>query len=138
VNFSWLGEMTRITGALVNGLTKTTAAGHKPLSFGQLLAEMNRNQSRDVMYGVHGLDDNPRLSPWADPALTGKKCTSAAACGAADSACVKPASAACKVCAPACTDSSGCPAGTKCLAIASTATSMLAGRQCVATSPVCR
>ena len=65
------------------------------------------------IYGVHGLDDNPKVSPLADLSKVGATCTKDADCGAADSRCIVTTTK--KVCGIACADTAGCPAGTKCV-----------------------
>lgn len=66
------------------------------------------------IYGVHGLDDNPKASPLADVAKVGVACTNDSECGAPDSKCNLVSSSR-KVCGIACADTAGCPTGTKCV-----------------------
>jgi hypothetical protein len=66
------------------------------------------------VYGVHGIDDDPKASPLADLSKVGVSCTQDQDCGAVDSRCVVVSSTK-KVCGVACADSAGCPSGTKCL-----------------------
>jgi hypothetical protein len=86
-----------------------------PRSWDSVLTRMNSVGERSWVhiYGVHGLDDNPKASPLADLSKFGKACTTDAECGAADSRCI--ATATRKVCGIACADTAGCPTGTKCV-----------------------
>jgi hypothetical protein len=80
-------------------------------------------------YGVHGLDDNAKVSPIADVSKVGQACTTDAQCGSADAKCVQKSSTQ-KVCGVACADSSGCPTGTKC--VLPRGLTSLDDRQCLA------
>jgi hypothetical protein len=60
VNFSWLSEMTRVTTDLLSFVTKRANDTHAPMSYDQALSALNAGRSWDVIYGVHGLSDNPR------------------------------------------------------------------------------
>ena len=86
-----------------------------PRSWDSVLTRMNTVGERSWVhiYGVHGLDDNPKASPLADLSKVGTTCTTDAECGAADSRCIVTATK--KVCGIACADTAGCPAGTKCV-----------------------
>jgi hypothetical protein len=87
-----------------------------PRSWDSVLTQMNAAGERSWVhvYGVHGLDDNPKASPLADASRVGATCATDADCGAADSRCI-PVSGSRKVCGIACADTAGCPSGTKCV-----------------------
>lgn len=87
-----------------------------PRSWDSVLGRMNDVGERSWVhiYGVHGLDDNPKASPLADVSKVGAACTQDRDCGAADSKCITVSSTK-RVCGIACADSAGCPAGTKCV-----------------------
>lgn len=103
--------------AFVHGLVdgKTRGGEWVPRSWDSVLTNMSRAGDRawPHVYGVHGLDDNPRTSPIADAAKVGAACSVDADCGATDSKCIS-VSATKKVCGIACADSAGCPSGTVC------------------------
>jgi len=82
------------------------------------------------VYGVHGLDENPKLSPLADVSKIGTACATDAQCGAPDSKCVLGTGSR-RVCGVACADSGGCPAGTKCVLPRSGAATTVDDPQCV-------
>lgn len=87
-----------------------------PRSWDSVLGKMNEVGDRSWVhvYGVHGIDDNPRVSPLADVKRAGEACERDLDCGAADSRCVAESSER-SVCGVACADSKGCPDGTKCV-----------------------
>ncbi len=136
VNFSWLSEMTRVTTELVGNLTAAGKEGHVPRSYDQILAEMNSGRSWDVIYGIHGLSDNGRLSPYADAASLCQSCKSNGDCPGADNLCIKGLGGL-RGCAAACTDDTGCPGGYRCAAVAAAGSDLLSGRQCMPTSGKC-
>ncbi|MEA2752481.1 MAG: hypothetical protein QOI41_6624 [Myxococcales bacterium] len=87
-----------------------------PRSWDSVLQRMNAVGERSWVhvYGVHGLDDNPKASPLADASKVGAVCTTDADCGAADSKCLT-VSTTKKLCGMACADTVGCPTGTACV-----------------------
>jgi len=87
-----------------------------PRSWDSVLQRMNAIGERSWVhvYGVHGLDDNPKASPLADVSKVGVACTSDSECGAPDSKCMV-VSTTSKVCGMACADTVGCPTGTACV-----------------------
>jgi hypothetical protein len=87
-----------------------------PRSWDSVLQRMNAIGERSWVhvYGVHGLDDNPKASPLADVSKVGVACTQDSECGAPDSKCMVVSSTS-KVCGMACADTVGCPTGTACV-----------------------
>lgn len=86
------------------------------------------------LYGMHGIDDNPKLVPFANRTSFGKRCSANADCGGPGNLCVS-AGAAGKQCTAACTGagSSGCGEGYTCKAVASASSSTIYGRACART-----
>lgn len=82
------------------------------------------------MYGMHGIDDNPTLVPWARTANFGKKCSANSDCGGPGNLCVSTARG--KQCTAACTGAGdgGCGTGYTCKAVASSSSSTIYGRAC--------
>lgn len=80
------------------------------------------------MYGMHGIDDNPKLVPWAQPANFGKACSVNSDCGGPGNLCVGSGSA--KKCTAACAGDGGCGTGYTCKAVASASSSTIYGRAC--------
>ena len=65
-----------------------------------------------TMYGVHGIDDNPHVHPWADLTKSCKSCRAHTDCGAG-MRCVGMKDGK-RACAAECTASVGCPSGQTC------------------------
>ncbi len=82
-----------------------------------------------TMYGMHGIDDNPKLVPFAKTESFGKACSANADCGGPGNLCVSQGTGG-KRCTAACTDTAGCPTSYTCKAVASAATSTIYGRAC--------
>jgi hypothetical protein len=80
------------------------------------------------MYGMHGIDDNPKLVPFANTAKFGKACSANSDCGAPGNLCVSASGG--KKCTAACTDTSGCGTGYTCKAVASTSSATIYGKAC--------
>ena len=86
------------------------------------------------MYGMHGIDDNPALHPFARPENLGRSCTVNAACGGIGNMCVSVGSAGRK-CPAACAADRGCPTGYACKAVASESTSTIYASACAPATP---
>jgi hypothetical protein len=89
-----------------------------------------------TMYGIHGIDDNPKLHPFANPENSCKRCSSNAACGGVGNSCVT-VGASGRRCVAACTDDSGCAVGYKCKPVASASSSTIYGNYCVPATRSC-
>ncbi|CAN5836467.1 hypothetical protein BH11MYX2_BH11MYX2_15280 [soil metagenome] len=89
-----------------------------------------------TMYGIHGIDDNPKLHPFAKPENLCKSCSSNAACGGVGNACITVGDSG-RRCTAACTSDDGCGTGYKCKAVASASTSTIYGSYCVPASRSC-
>ena len=136
VNFSWLSEMTRVTTDFLGNIISLEEGTHIPRSYDQILAELNRGRSWDVIYGIHGLSDNGRLSPYADTDALCRSCEGNSGCPGADNLCIRGLDGD-AACAAACTDDSGCPTGYRCSAVAASGSELLSGSQCVPTKGAC-
>lgn len=110
---------------------KGTAA---PTKWSALLSKMDgESYWFTTMYGVHGLDDDPHVHPWADLTKSCKTCTTNTACGDGMK-CVKMADGK-SACAAECTATLGCGAGYECRNVA-TGTS-LTNKVCAPTGLKC-
>jgi len=85
-----------------------------------------------TLYGMHGIDDNPKLVPFAKTQNFGKACTANADCGGPGNLCVSATGG--KKCTAACADTSGCGTGYTCKAVASASSSTIYGRACAKTN----
>lgn len=139
VNFSWLSDMTRVTSDMLGALLRTNGDGeHLPMSYDHLLSELNSGRSWDVIYGVHGLSDNPRLSPYADTDSLCQSCGDNSECPGADSLCLLLERDEARACTAACTDDTGCPEGYACESVARVGTDLVSASHCVPTSGSCQ
>jgi hypothetical protein len=103
----------------------------RPQPISGLLTRMDGNSDGfETMYGMHGIDDNPKVVPFAKKANFGKACSANADCGGPGNLCVGSGSA--KKCTAACatTGESGCGTGYTCKPVASSASSTIYGRAC--------
>jgi len=109
-NASSVATVTDILSVLIGAPNVTTAT---PTLYSEILSGVDDNSSWfSTMYGVHGIDDNPRVHPFADLAKLCKTCKKAADCGAGMH-CVAMKDGA-SVCAAECTASYACGAGYAC------------------------
>ena len=69
------------------GTSLSPEAPWLPNSFSSILSRLDKGDWNDA-YGVHGLDDNPTLSPLADVSTFGRPCREDADCGGLDRLCV--------------------------------------------------
>ena len=115
-NYSAIQREANQVIAFIHSFIDQRSGAWVPRSWDSVLARMNAVGERSWVhvYGVHGIDDDPKASPLADPSKVGAACTADADCGAADSRCLSVSSTR-KVCGIACADSAGCPSGTKCV-----------------------
>jgi len=115
-NFSAIQPKANQVIAFIHSFIDQKSGAWVPRSWDSVLSRMNAVGERSWVhvYGVHGIDDNPKVSPLADTSKVGAACTKDADCGGTDSRCLAVSSSK-KVCGVACADTTGCPSGTKCL-----------------------
>jgi hypothetical protein len=133
VNFSWLTMQPFTTSGFLLQLTALKNGTHDPRTYLEVLTEINKSNNWNVYYGVHGIDDNPHVSPYADPSALCKSCTADTACPGMGSKCVKLSAG--RVCAAECTADDGCPQGYACKQIA--VGSQITGMQCLPKANKC-
>jgi len=112
---------------------------HRPRTMSATVADLDLYTLGDVqptMYGIHGIDDNPKLHPYANPESSCKRCSSNTACGGVGNACVTVGTSG-RRCVTACTDDTGCADGYACKQVASSSTSTIYGSYCVPKSRSC-
>jgi hypothetical protein len=112
---------------------------HRPRTMAQTIEDLDLysvDEASRSMYGIHGIDDNPKIHPYANPENLCKTCSSNAACGGVGNACVTVGTSG-RRCVAACTADSGCGAGYQCKKVASAATSTIYGSYCVPASRSC-
>jgi hypothetical protein len=112
---------------------------HRPRTMSQTLADLDTysvGEDSPTMYGIHGIDDNPKLHPYANPENSCKSCSSNSACGGVGNACVSVGTSG-RRCVAACTSDSGCQTGYQCKQVASSSTSTIYGSYCVPQTRSC-
>ena len=121
--------LTAIIGTDTNG-------NHWPATYGELLRDLDYNAWDPAMYGVHGIDDNPHLHPYANPDRFCQTCSFDTDCGplSGGNICVRLGTDG-RICSAECTATDGCPTGYTCAAVARGQT--LTGRVCVPSNYSC-
>jgi hypothetical protein len=112
---------------------------HRPRTLAQTIADLDLysvGEASPTMYGVHGIDDNPKLHPFANIENSCKSCSSNTSCGGVGNACVAIGTSG-RRCVAACTDDTGCPTGYLCKQVASSSTSTIYGAYCVPATRTC-
>ncbi len=105
---------------------------HRPRTVSTLLHDLDGNSSYGFhsMYGIHGVDDDPKLHPYADAEMFGEACGRNSDCGELGNLCVRMLDGD-RACTAACTDDSGCPSGWTCRQVASSRSRAIYGNACV-------
>ncbi len=113
-SFSNAGTSAAVTDFL-EAFVKTDASGTPvPPRLSELLDNLDRNSYWfTTMYGVHGIDDNPRAHPWAVRENLCGECTSDADCGGVGNKCVGLAGGG-RACTFECTADDACGDGYAC------------------------
>jgi len=112
---------------------------HRPRTMAQTIEDLDlysADESSHTMYGIHGIDDDPKLHPYANPENLCKSCSSNTTCGGIGNACVSVGTSG-KRCVAACTADSGCPTNYQCKKVASASTSTIYGSYCVPATRSC-
>lgn len=97
---------------VISSLLRADELGrHDPQPIRALLRDLDSNSRWfQTMYGVHGIDDNPQLHPWAQPELSCAPCATDDDCGGPGNRCVS-FDGESSYCAPTCTTDAGCGEG---------------------------
>ncbi len=116
---------------LIARLTEVNSSGeHRPRTIKSLLTDLESNSSSfEPLYGIHGIDDNPKVHPYANLDNLCEPCESHAECGGQGNRCVDLGDGG--ACAAACTDDSGCGDGFKCMQTASPSSRVIDKSMCV-------
>ncbi len=135
VSFSWLSQQTFTTSGFLTELLSLDEQAHVPQTWNQILSRMNSRNNDDVYYGVHGIDDNSKLNPYADVSTLCGSCSANSDCPGSGNLCLALGDGV-QACGAQCTDDVGCPSGYSCMDIAQTG--QISGSQCVPQSLSCR
>lgn len=127
VSFAWLNLQTFTTSGFLSELVALRNGTHDPRTFVEILTTINKGGNSNVYYGVHGVDDNAHINPYADTAKLCASCTKDADCSGAGNLCVRFSWGA--ACGAECTANDGCPAGYACTEVA--LGGAISGRQCL-------
>ena len=112
---------------------------HRPRTMSQTIEDLDSYTAGDkypTMYGIHGIDDDPKLHPYSNPENSCNACSANAQCGGVGNACVKIGTSG-RRCVAACTASEACPSGYACKPVASSSTNTIYGSYCVPVSHHC-
>jgi hypothetical protein len=116
-SFSNAAGKGRTSKVLLDAVINQDAAGQlKPKMFGEILRNLNAEYWMTPLYGVHGIDDNSRVNPFADFSKLCEPCAAASECGGFDSQCVDYGGGS-KHCATKCETNNDCPTGYNCFDI---------------------
>ncbi len=131
-SYTWTTQGAAAMEAILFPLIgKDAATNIAPVTWDDVLREMNAAPNETAFMGVNGIDGDPHAHPYARTETLGASCSSSTACGGTGNICLKQASK--KSCASVCIDDAGCPSAYRCSAIASSSSSTIAQtRACVA------
>lgn len=117
-------------------LTLTDADGnHFPLSWQAILRGLNTRQFDSVHYGVHGVDNNPRLNPHASEGVMCRPCETDADCGAGGNLCIGLSGGS--VCGVACTTDTACGSANRCARLIQDDDLFYIPKQCIPRNYIC-
>lgn len=105
----------------------------EPLTYGWLIRELNRDMW-SPLFGVHGIDDNPRSNPLADTSVACEPCISDEDCGGNGNMCVQINDTQ-TVCTTLCQSDADCNDSETCYDV--TDGTNIIGSQCIPTSLSC-
>jgi len=128
-SFSNAGTPATVEDFLSALLAKDSEARLRPVPVSSLLTNLdNESWGFTTMYGMHGIDDNPKIVPFAKIENFGNACSANADCGGPGNLCVSAGGH--KSCTAACAGEAACGTGYTCKAVASSSTSTIYGRAC--------
>jgi hypothetical protein len=124
---------------MIAQLTRADRTGsHDPATIKTLLRDLDTNSYwAHSMYGVHGIDDDPQLHPWADRDMMCEECASDADCGGAGNRCARLQPRAARRCVPLCTSDAACGEGAACRPLAQSSTSTIVEMGCTPADMTC-
>lgn len=136
VNTTPFGAGYYVIWEFVNWFTLTDNDGnHFPLSWKTILRGVNKPAFKSVHYGVHGIDNNPKLNPHKSEGVACTPCTSDDQCGAGGNLCL--GYSAGSACGVACTTDTACPDGYRCARLNDDPDLFYLPKQCVRRDYIC-
>lgn len=125
-------DSTPINNFLARLLERDSQGRHRPRTVRGLLVDLDSN----AMYGVHGVNDNPRVHPYARQDLFCSSCDSNTDCGGAGNSCIRIGDSG-RSCTAACTTDEACGEGFSCEAVASQSSGTIFARMCAPSTLTC-
>jgi len=124
-----------IINRFVHWFTFTDQTGrHFPISWNTMLQGVN-DEFPDVHYGVHGVDQGPKLNPHSGDGPQCMPCRSNEDCGSGGNYCVNYRGGG--ACSVGCTTSEACGSGFECISLFDDPELFYIPKQCVATGSTC-
>ena len=108
---------------------------HFPVSWNTLLQGIN-DEFPTVHYGVHGIDQDPKLNPHSGGGPQCRPCSDNAECGGGGNYCLNYSGGS--ACGVGCTSDAACGDGFECISVFDDPELFYVPRQCVASSLACR
>jgi hypothetical protein len=137
VNTTPFGAGYQVIWELIHWFTITNDAGaHFPLSWQSILRGINIRYFKDVHYGVHGIDNNPRLNPHGGHDMLCQPCRADGECGPGGNFCLGYGQGA--ACGVACTTDTACPDGYRCARLTDDPDLFYLPKQCVRRDYLCQ
>ena len=134
-NFSNASTAGVVKNFLSSMFSTDSSHQHTPWTYGELLQKLDGNSYWfHSMYGVHGIDDNPKLHPYARTENFCTKCSVDSDCGGIGNKCIR-LNGEEKVCSAECLDTMACPDGYECRAVSTG--SWVTSKQCVPLDLTC-
>ena len=117
-------------------LTLTDNDGnHFPLSWKTILGGVNTHSFKSVHYGVHGIDNNPKVNPYGGTEKLCTPCQRDTDCGVGGNLCLN--FGARTACGLACTTDTACPTGYRCARLTDSPDLFYIPKQCVPRDFLC-
>jgi hypothetical protein len=137
VNTTPFGAGYQLIWELIHWFTLTNDRGdHFPLSWKTILRGINTHRFKEVHYGVHGIDSDPRLNPHGGLDMLCKSCQADGECGPGGNLCLGYNSGA--SCGVACTTDTACPQGYRCARLTEDPDLFHLPKQCVRRDYICQ
>ncbi len=116
-SFSNAGGRGRTAKIAVEAVINQDENGQlEPQMYGEIIRKLNQEYWMTPIYGVHGLDDNPRFNPFADFSKLCQSCENNSTCGGYGSSCNDYGNGS-KYCGTKCESDNDCPTGYTCFDI---------------------
>jgi hypothetical protein len=130
MSFSNASSPASVQNFLSALLARDTTGRLRPQPVSSLLTKLDgQSWGFHPMYGIHGIDDNPKLIPFAKRENFGTRCSANADCGGPGNLCVSTTGGT--KCTAACAADPGCGDGYACRSVASSSTSTIFGKACM-------